>query len=631
MATGDCVISFRPTTDVLKYPDLVPQTDGTLTWYKSSSSQTFAQATEVGGLMNYLQASTTQKLYVKMSAGSYMTFKTAAANSDIEIVSCFPDLQLLLPSCSSLVLPSAGEIKQLQLYKWTPDSDLDISSWKVKNFILSPAAFKQSKTFICKNNDYIESIDTTSNTYGNISVQFCKNLTEIILCKVKYGLDILSSVVAGQTKSAAITGQLPATVTFMDQNYTTLALDTALESRIQSLQEKGWVFNLPPTQAQIDAQKDPFPQGQSYEYKGVLYINNSSAGTNEVPAVDPYWIFTDAYMSLSGAPFKTVCDHSWHKDIWGKSGYITGTASVHVYQSPGKTQLQATYQPIANAAANTRLVRMCCQLPLTHLTVKDTATDKSTLQLTDPAKLKSVTIVNQPAGAAHTKYLLDWCANNNTVTGGTFTTVAQIADETDKANADKLLARAWKVRDANGVYKAQPISSYGMMLISSTNTTVSFNNDAGVVQVIVNNVGSILQGTSFTLSGGKVTYVYGDNITRLTAHNLTRLDLLNNLKLVNLDCSNGSLSYLNIDSHMRLTELKAQNNKLPTSIVDSILASLAADGSRKGSVNLQNNSAPSSRANIDTLESRGWTVLTDYVDPVLSDSSSSSGGGWKHE
>lgn len=187
------------------------------------------------------------------------------------------------------------------------------------------------------------------------------------------------------------------------------------------------------------------------------------------------------------------------------------------------------------------------------------------------------------------------------------------------------------MRDANGVYKAQPISSYGMMLISSTNTTVSFNNDAGVVQVIVNNVGSILQGTSFTLSGGKVTYVYGDNITRLTAHNLTRLDLLNNLKLVNLDCSNGSLSYLNIDSHMRLTELKAQNNKLPTSIVDSILASLAADGSRKGSVNLQNNSAPSSRANIDTLESRGWTVLTDYVDPVLSDSSSSSGGGWKHE
>ena len=164
-----------------------------------------------------------------------------------------------------------------------------------------------------------------------------------------------------------------------------------------------------------------------------------------------------------------------------------------------------------------------------------------------------------------------------------------------------------------------------MMLISSTNTTVSFNNDAGVVQVIVNNVGSILQGTSFTLSGGKVTYVYGDNITRLTAHNLTRLDLLNNLKLVNLDCSNGSLSYLNIDSHM-LTELKAQNNKLPTSIVDSILASLVANGLSNGSVDLRNNSAPSSRTNIDILESRGWTVLTDYVDPVLSDSSSSSGG-----
>lgn len=166
-----------------------------------------------------------------------------------------------------------------------------------------------------------------------------------------------------------------------------------------------------------------------------------------------------------------------------------------------------------------------------------------------------------------------------------------------------------------------------MMLISSTNTTVNFNNDAGVVQVIVNRVGSILQGTSFTLSEGKVTYVYGDNITRLIAHNLTRLDLLNNLKLVNLDCSNGSLSYLNINSHMRLTELKAQNNKLSTGTVDNILASLEATGLNNGSVDLRNNSAPSSRTAIDLLESRGWTVLTDYVDPVLSDSSSSSGGG----
>lgn len=170
-----------------------------------------------------------------------------------------------------------------------------------------------------------------------------------------------------------------------------------------------------------------------------------------------------------------------------------------------------------------------------------------------------------------------------------------------------------------------------MMLISSTNTTVNFNNDAGVVQVIVNRVGSILQGTSFTLSAGKVTYVYGDNITRLIAHNLTRLDLLNNLNLVNLDCSNGSLSYLNIDSHGRLTELKAQNNNLPTSVVDNILASLEANGLNNGSVDLRNNSAPTSRTAIDLLESRGWTVLTDYVDPVLSDSSSSSGGGWKHE
>ena len=160
MATGDCVISFRPLTDALKYTDLVPQTDGTLTWYTSSYTQTFDQAIGVEGILQHLQVYNTQKLYVKMTAGSYLKFKIAAATSDIEIVSCFPDLQLLLPSCSSLVLPSAGEIKQIQLHKWIPDSDLDISSWNVKNFILSQNAFESStKTLVCKKNDYIESVD----------------------------------------------------------------------------------------------------------------------------------------------------------------------------------------------------------------------------------------------------------------------------------------------------------------------------------------------------------------------------------------------------------------------------------------------------------------------------------------
>lgn len=624
MATGDCVISFRPLIDALKYTDLVPQTDGTLTWYTSSYTQTFDQAIGVEGILKYLQVSNTQKLYVEMTAGSYLKFKIAAATSEIEIVSCFPDLQLLLPSCRSLVLPSAGEIKQLQLHKWTPDSDLDISSWNVKNFILSQNAFESStNTLICKENDYIESVDITGNRYGNVSIQFCKNLTEIILCQVN-GIDVLTSVVEDQTKSAAITGQLPATVTYVPYGYGTLVLDTDLKSRIQALQAKGWVFNLPPTQAQIDEQRDPFPDGQNSTFVGVVSASPISVGG--IIYFDSRWTFTDAYFSSNGAAFKTVCDYSWYKRVWRQTiSLYWSPYSFSVHRAVGKTELHATYTNAdVSSGADQETVRAQCTAPLTHLTVEDEATGKSTLSLTDPAKLKSVTINNQPAGDVHTKYLLDRCANNNTVTGGTFTTVAQIADATDRANADALLARGWNVRDANGVYQAQPISSYCMMLISSTNTTVNFNNDAGVVQVIVNKVGSILQGTSFILSEGKVTYVYGDNITRLTAHNLTRLDLLNNQKLVNLDCSNGSLSYLNINTHLRIIELKAQNNNLPTSVVDSILSSLVSNGMNNGTVDLRNNSVPSSRTYIDTLESRGWTVLTDYVDPVPSDSAPAS-------
>ena len=159
------------------------------------------------------------------------------------------------------------------------------------------------------------------------------------------------------------------------------------------------------------------------------------------------------------------------------------------------------------------------------------------------------------------------------------------------------------MKDANGSWQTQPISQYYMVLNSSTNTTAVFNSDAGEIQVIVDGVASILQGTQLTLSGGKFTYIYGDNITRLTASNLTSLNVGNNPKLVYLNCANGSLS---------------------TSNINSILSSLVSHGLSNGSVDLRNNSAPSSRTHIDTLESRGWTVLTDYVDPVLSDSAPAS-------
>lgn len=187
------------------------------------------------------------------------------------------------------------------------------------------------------------------------------------------------------------------------------------------------------------------------------------------------------------------------------------------------------------------------------------------------------------------------------------------------------------MKDANGVYSTPPISQYYMLLRSSTGSTATLNNDAGTVQVIVDGIGSTTTSTSVTLSSNKNTYIYGDNITWLAVSNLTLLNVNNNPNLATLNCNSGWLSSLSVSNNKRLGWLNAKNNNLPTSVVDSILAALMANGLSSGSVDLRNNSAPSSRTNIDTLESRGWTVLTDYVDPVLSDSSSSSGGRWKHE
>lgn len=46
--------------------------------------------------------------------------------------------------------------------------------------------------------------------------------------------------------------------------------------------------------------------------------------------------------------------------------------------------------------------------------------------------------------------------------------------------------------DANGSWQTQPISQYYIILASSTNTTINFNNDVGKVQVIVDGVGSTI-------------------------------------------------------------------------------------------------------------------------------------------
>lgn len=46
------------------------------------------------------------------------------------------------------------------------------------------------------------------------------------------------------------------------------------------------------------------------------------------------------------------------------------------------------------SANNSKTLNMLCSLPLTYLTVEDEATGNSTLSLTNPAELKSVTIVD---------------------------------------------------------------------------------------------------------------------------------------------------------------------------------------------------------------------------------------------
>lgn len=98
-------------------------------------------------------------------------------------------------------------------------------------------------------------------------------------------------------------------------------------------------------------------------------------------------------------------------------------------------------------------------------------------------------------------------------------------------------------------------------------------------------------------------------------NNLTSLDVTNNTALVYLGLSGNSLTTLDISSNTLLANLNVSNNDLTSSAINAILSALAASEVTVGYVFLQNQlsgGAPMGQGltDIETLQSRGWTVTT---------------------
>lgn len=98
-------------------------------------------------------------------------------------------------------------------------------------------------------------------------------------------------------------------------------------------------------------------------------------------------------------------------------------------------------------------------------------------------------------------------------------------------------------------------------------------------------------------------------------NNLTSLDVTNNTALLYLGLSGNSLTTLDISSNTLLANLNVSNNDLTSSAINAILSALAASEVTDGYVFLQNQlngGAPRGQGltDIETLQSRGWTVTT---------------------
>lgn len=165
----------------------------------------------------------------------------------------------------------------------------------------------------------------------------------------------------------------------------------------------------------------------------------------------------------------------------------------------------------------------------------------------------------------------------------------------------------------------EPISQKYMTVTSVSgsagiSTGITFT---GTIQIVEDGV-STLYTTSPFQGFLKNATVYGDNITIFNcgSTNLTGVDPSHNDQLVTLICGYSNLTDLDISGNPLLTELVANDNHLPTSVVDKILSDLVAHGQYDGSLRLENyndtgeNSAPSTQTDVETLQSRGWTVTT---------------------
>jgi hypothetical protein len=89
-----------------------------------------------------------------------------------------------------------------------------------------------------------------------------------------------------------------------------------------------------------------------------------------------------------------------------------------------------------------------------------------------------------------------------------------------------------------------------------------------------------------------------------------------------IDISHNSLTSLNITNNPGLINLNAHHNSLSRSVVDSILQTMNSYGTSGGTLDLTENSAPSTAglAYASSLMSRGWTVnlTSDVVKPIIS-------------
>ena len=104
-------------------------------------------------------------------------------------------------------------------------------------------------------------------------------------------------------------------------------------------------------------------------------------------------------------------------------------------------------------------------------------------------------------------------------------------------------------------------------------------------------------------------------IEEISCHNnsLTSLNVSNNTALTDLWCYSNNLTVLDVSNNTALTNFRCQSNLFSSSTVDGIICDVEDFNTSNGDLDISNNATPTStgEACITTLESRGWTVVSD--------------------